>query len=217
MDIAVIGSGRIGGRLARAWKKAGHTVVVGAREPNGTKVQESVGTSGVEVTAIEDAARRGDVVVLAVPHAALEALVPLLAPIVGGKVVIDTTNAIVRPAPTEPGAPVVPQLRHPPTTSAAEELAARLPGARVVKSFNAQGAEIIDNPSFGGVAASNFFCGDDADARHIASALIADAGFDPVDLGPLRSARQLEMLTLLWFEATAAAGTRDVAFRLLRR
>jgi predicted dinucleotide-binding enzyme len=217
MDIAVIGSGRIGGRLARGWTQRGHTVVVGVRDPRGPKAQEFTRDSGVPVASIEEAARRADVIVFAVPNAALDGLIPVLAPIVSGKVVIDTTNAIVRPAPADPGGPVIPQLKSPPVTSAAEELAVRLPGARVIKAFNAQGAEIIDRPAFDGIAASNFFCGDDPEARRIAAQLIADVGFDPVDLGPLRSARQLEMLTLLWFEATATAGTRDIAFRLLRR
>jgi predicted dinucleotide-binding enzyme len=217
MHIAVVGSGRIGGRLARAWKQAGHTVVIGSRDPAGPKAQDLLRDAGLASAALEEAVRGADVVVLAVPHAALEALLPVIAPMVAGKVVIDTTNAILRPAPAEPGGPVIPQLRYPPSTSAAEDLAAHLPGARVVKAFNAQGAEIIDQPVFGGVAASNFFCGDDPEARRIAAGLIAEVGFDPVDLGPLRSARQLEMLTLLWFEATVSAGTRDIAFRVLRR
>ena len=217
MDIAVVGSGRIGGRLARAWARAGHAVVMGTRESSLGKARDALGDANVRVTGIEEAARDAEVIVLAVPYAAIGELVPLLAPVTTGKVVIDTANAILRPPPAEPGGPVVPQLRYPPSTSAAEDLAARLPGARIVKAFNAQGAEIIDEPSFRGLAASNFYCGDDPEARRIAAGLIADAGFDPVDLGPLRSARQLEMLTLLWFEATAAAGTRDVAFRLLRR
>lgn len=217
MHIAVIGSGRIGARLARAWKRAGHDMVIGTREPAGEQAIAVATQTGVTVSSIQDAAKQADVVVLAVPFAAIEELIPVLAPLVDGKIVIDTANAILRPAPAQPGGAVIPQLRHAPTTSAAEELAARLPGARVVKSFNAQGAELIDNPVFGGIAASSFFCGDDEQARTTVSSLIADIGFDPVDLGPLRSARQLEMLTLLWFEVTAKAGTRDVAFRLLRR
>lgn len=217
MHIAVIGSGRIGARLARAWTRAGHDVVIGTREPEGEQATAVATQTGVTVASIDEAARRSEVVVLAVPFAAIEGLVPVLAPLVAGKIVVDTANAILRPAPAQPGGPVIPQLRLPPTTSAAEELAARLPGARVVKAFNAQGAELIDDPVFDGVAATNFYCGDDEAARKVAASLIADVGFDPVDLGPLRSARQLEMLTLLWFEVTANAETRDVAFKVLRR
>lgn len=216
MRIAIIGSGRIGTRLARVWKRAGHDLVFGTREPRGSKANEVTAQTGVVVSSIEDVVRQGDVIVLAVPAAAVDDLVPVLAPLVDGKIVIDTANAIVRP-PAAAGGPVIPQLRHLPTTSAAEQLAARLPNARVVKAFNAQGAEIIDNPVFDGVAASNFYCGDDEEARRTVASLIADVGFEPVDLGPLRSARQLEMLTLLWFEMTATAGTRDIAFKVLRR
>ena len=98
-----------------------------------------------------------------------------------------------------------------------EETARRLPGALVVKSFNSQGAETLADPVYGGLAASGFFCGDDAGAKRIVADLIADVGLEPVDVGPLRQARWLEALTLLWLSAAATGGSRDIAFRLLRR
>src|SRR5258708_1957513 len=65
-------------------------------------------------------------------------------------------------------------------------------------------------------AATNFYCCDDDAARGVVRQLVADVGFDPVDVGPLKNARLLESATLLWFAASRALGTRRVAFRVLR-
>ena len=127
-----------------------------------------------------------------------------------GKLVIDCTNAVQR-------GPEGMELKHVHGSPASEELARRIPGARVFKSFNAQGAENLVEPVYEGVRASNFYCGDDAASRATVRQLVADAGFDPVDAGPLRSARLLEPMMLLWVAVAQASGTREVAFRVLRR
>jgi NADPH-dependent F420 reductase len=207
MNIAILGAGRIGGRLARAWRAVGHDPVLGVRDESKPDVQELVRQADVRVAGLDDAVRDADVIVLAVPHGALDALLPPLAPRLAGKIVIDCTNGIT-PDRT---------LKYANTTSAAEETARRLPGARLVKAFNAQGAETIDNPVFRDVRASHFYCGDDAEAKRIVGDLIASIGFEPIDIGPLKNARLIEPLTLLWFAAAAAAGTRDIAFKVLRR
>ena len=100
-----------------------------------------------------------------------------------GKLVIDCTNAVAKGMSLAMG--------H--TTSAAE----KLPGARVFKSFNAQGAENLANPIYDGVRATNFFCGDDADGRRVMKALVEEVGFDAVDAGPLKDARLLAPMMLL--------------------
>ena len=87
----------------------------------------------------------------------------------------------------------------------------------MVKSFNAQGAENLANPVYDGVAASNFFCGDDAAAKAKVKSLIEAIGFEAVDVGPLANARLVEPLMLLWMNASRAVGSRDIAFKVLRR
>ena len=75
-----------------------------------------------------------------------------------------------------------------------------------------------DDPDYAGQAASRFICGDDDDAKSIASQLAADLGFDVVDSGPLINARLLEPTALLWIKLSYQLGNGpDVAFRLLRR
>ena len=65
--------------------------------------------------------------------------------------------------------------------------------------------------------ASNWYCGDDAAAKQVVHQLVEDVGFEAVDAGPLGAARLLEPLMLLWMASSRSVGTRDIAFKLLRR
>jgi predicted dinucleotide-binding enzyme len=206
MNIAIIGSGHIGGGLGRAWAKHGHAITFGAREIGDPDLKVLLDETGAKAASIQDAARVADVVVFAMPYGALDDVLEATGDL-AGKVVIDCTNAVV------PGM----KLKYGFTTSSAEELQKRIPKARVVKSFNAQGAENIVDPVYDGVAASNFFCGDDAAARATVRQLVTDVGFEPIDVGPLESARMIEPLMMLWMMSSRALGTRDLAFKVLRR
>lgn len=207
MKIALIGSGHIGAGLGRAWAKHGHTIVYGARDTADQELTALCKEIGASAASVTDAARDADVVVMGVPWAALDDVLAALGDL-SGKVVIDCMNAVERPA-------VV--LHFGRTTSWSEEMQKKMPGAGVVKSFNAQGAETLANPVYGGVRAVNFFCGDDADAKRVVKGLIEEVGFEAIDAGALKSARLLEPLMLLWLASAQAIGTRDFAFHLLRR
>ena len=202
--IAVLGAGHIGGGLARAWAKAGHRVVFGVRTPGDAEVQALAQELGATVASPAEAVAASHVVALAVPAQAVEALLPSLS--LAGKVLIDCTNHVA------PGFSLT--FGH--TTSWAEEIARKVPGARVFKSFNAQGAENLAAPVYADGPAANFFCGDDPAARAIVEQLVGDVGFEPVSAGPLSNARLLEPLMLLWVTAARVLGRRAVGFRLLR-
>jgi NADPH-dependent F420 reductase len=206
MKIAIIGTGHMGGGLGRAWAKKGHEIIFGTRDAVAPDVLSLCKETGARAASIGDAASAAEVVVLAVPYAALEEVLRNTGSLVG-KIVIDCTNGLA------PG----PSLIFGHTTSAVEETAKKIPGARLVKSFNTQGAENLANPVYNGVRATNFFCGDDVDAKRVVQGLVEDVGFEAVDVGPLRNARFLEPLTLLWISAVQALGTRELAFKLLRR
>lgn len=205
MQIAIIGSGNIGGGLARAWRKHDHAITFGAQDVARHDLQALCKEIGAKAATIREAVAHAEVVVLAMPAKVIDEVVA--AADYKGKVVIDCTNAVA------PGM----QLVYGHTTSGAEELAKKVPGARVFKSFNAQGAENLANPVYGGVRATNFFCGDDAEGKKIVHQLVEDVGFEAVDAGGLTSARLLEPLMLLWVTASRSLGTRDIAFKLLRR
>lgn len=205
MHIAIIGSGNIGEGLGRAWRKAGHDVVFGARDPSSAELVALCAETGARAAGVGDSVRDAEVVVFAMPAAALDDVVAKVGEL-AGKTVIDCTNAVER-------GPAGLAIK----TGHTERLQARLPRAHVVKSFNAQGAENLAAPRYGDTAASNFLCGDDAAARAKVAQLAADVGFEPVDLGPLANAPLLESLMLLWMASSRAAGSRDIAFKLLRR
>lgn len=180
----------------------------GAREPGDPELAKLCSEIGARAATIAESAG-AEVVVLAMPAAALDSVLAALGPL-EGKVVVDCLNAVKR---DEHGMSLV--YGH--TTSFAEQLQSRIPRAHVIKSFNAQGAENIANPKYGTATAANFYCGDDADAKRSVAQLIADVGFEPIDAGSLANARLLEPLMLLWMACSRTLGTRDLAFEILRR
>jgi predicted dinucleotide-binding enzyme len=204
VNIAIIGHGNIGGNLAVAWAKKGHTVTFGARDTGEAKLREAVARAGGSTSAasVNDALAGAEVVALAVPFGAVQAVIEAAGSRLDGKTLIDCTNPIGATLPAG-------------VTSGAEMIAKLAPRAHVVKSFNAQGAEIIASPMVGGERAANFYCGDDPAAKKIAHALIADVGFDPVDVGPLKLAHDVEAMTMVWITLSRSLG-RHIAFRLLR-
>jgi predicted dinucleotide-binding enzyme len=203
--IAVFGAGNIGGGLAHAWLRAGHQVHLAVRDPSSDDAKALV-AAGAKAVSPNGAANDAEIVVLALPAGAVGSVLEHAGDL-GGKIVIDCANAI------GPGF----TLQYGGMTSSAEQIAARVPKARVVKSFNQQGAEVLTNPKFGGRSAVNFVAGDDVEARRVVASLAADVGLDAVDAGPLASSRYLEPETLLWITTSRVLGTRDFAFVLVRR
>jgi predicted dinucleotide-binding enzyme len=166
MRIGIIGDGNVGGALQRGLSRAGHDVRATGREGN------------------EETARWGEVVILAVPFGALDDVARKIADRVGGKVVVDPSNALTQDM----------QLALGYSTSGAEELQKKLPGARVVKCFNTVFAQHMDSGHVEGEQLTVFCAGDDDAARKTVLSLARDIGFDAVDGGPLRNARSLEAL-----------------------
>jgi hypothetical protein len=202
--ITVVGSGNIGGALARAWLRAGHDVRIATRDASSKEVADLVALGALAVP-VSGAANGAEVVVFAIPAFAVVDAARSLGSL-EGKIVIDCTNAI--------GKGFTLQYGH--TTSSSEEIAKSLPGARVVRAFNQQGAETLRDPRFGGLAATSFVAADDDEARHVVLDLTRDVGLDAVEAGPLSSARLLEPMTLLWIALAQAIGTRDFGLSLLR-
>lgn len=204
-SIAIVGTGNIGGALARGWLAAGHRVAVAVRDLEAPVVRELVAL-GARAIPVAGAAMDAEIVFLAVPAGAVASLAPTLGPL-DRKIVVDCTNAIGKGF----------ALQHGLTTSSAEELASALPGARVVRSFNQQGAEVLANPMFDGARATNFVASDDDEARAVVAGLARDLGLDAVEAGPLSSSRLLEPMTILWVAMAKAMGTREFGLSLLRR
>ncbi|MGH7392192.1 MAG: NADPH-dependent F420 reductase [Candidatus Rokuibacteriota bacterium] len=210
MRIAIIGAGNVGGALGRAWAQCGHHVVFGVRDPAGGKIRTLVQAAGAGATAagIGPAVAAADVVVLAIPWSATGDTIAAAGDL-RGKILVDATNPLT---------PDVSGLAIGHDTSGGEQLARRVPGARVVKAFNTIGAMHMADPTFDGDRASMFLCGDDAAAKGIVAELARALGFEPVDVGPLKQARLLEPLAMLWISMALAHGFGpNIAFKLLRK
>jgi NADPH-dependent F420 reductase len=209
MNIGIIGAGNVGGTLGKIWAAKGHTITYGVRNPLTPKTQTIVSETdcGATATFIKDAVEKSDVVVLATPW---EAVGEVVFQILGltGKILIDCTNPI-EPNPEWPLSQGI---------SAAEEIAKRLPGFRVVKAFNTLGAGNLSDVTFGAVHADAFMCGDDAEAKKTVAQLAKEIGFDAIDVGGLRSAEMLESLAKLWITLAYQQGIGpNIAFKLLHK
>jgi 8-hydroxy-5-deazaflavin:NADPH oxidoreductase len=210
MKIGIIGSGNVGGALGSRWAKLGHDVAFGTRDPQGTEMQQLAAKTGGKARAVSfaEAARDAEVLLLAVPWQAAEQVLTGLGDL-NGKILIDATNPLL---------PDLSGLALGTTTSAGEQVAGWARGARVVKSFNTVGSNIMENPTFDGHRPVMFYCGDDAPAKQVVAKLIQELVFEPVDAGPLRQARMLEPFAMLWIWMAFGQGMgRDFAFELLRR
>jgi 8-hydroxy-5-deazaflavin:NADPH oxidoreductase len=214
MEIGVIGAGNVGGTLGRRWAQAGHTVVFGVREPNDAKVRTLLASAGANARAgrVEEVTTASAVVVLTVPWEAAHDAVRNAGDLTG-KVLVDATN------PVALGLEGLQQgllVGH--TTSAAEQVATWARGARVVKAFNTTGFGNMHDPRYGSQAATMFLCGDDTEAKAVVTQLGEELGFEMLDAGPLRIARLLEPLAMLWIHLAMFQGLGpDFAFTLQRR
>ncbi len=211
MRVGILGSGLMGGKLGTIFARAGHEVVFSyarsqeklQRLARGARGNAGAGTPG-------EAARDSEVLLLAVHWSRIDDVLKRAGDL-AGKVIVtcslpmnaDDTDLVVA---------------H--TSSGAEALAMKVPKARVVSAFNTVPSEVL----FGVFEARRksrrpglVYCGDDAESKAIAARLIRDAGFDPVDAGPLRIARYTEPFALLVAQlAYEGKGGPELAYRFER-
>ena len=168
MKIAVIGAGNVGRALGTAWAKAGHAIVFGVRDVNKPELKSLCAQIGATAAPSAEAARQGDVVVLALPWNTAEGAVKSLGDLTG-KIVIDTMN----PLAMTDGAL---GLERGFTTSAGETVASWLPGAKVVKTFNQVGANMMTEGRRFETRPVMFLAGDDDAAKRTVSRLVERTG-----------------------------------------
>src|SRR4051812_22601839 len=191
MRIGILGSGLMGGKLGTIFARAGHQVVFSyARSEQKLKKLARDAKRRARAGTPREAAQDADAVLLAVHWSRMDDVLEQ-ADDLTGKVVVSCSQ----PMNKDDTALVVAH-----TSSGAEELAKRLPQSHFVSAFNTVPSEVLfdvygakrrrSRPSL-------VYCGDDRKAKNVAEKLIRDAGFDPVDAGPLRIARYTEPFALL--------------------
>ena len=186
MNIAILGTGRMGTGLARGWVKAGHEVTFGSRDPSGNRA--AADGIGAEIGGYADALDNAEVVVIGVPYGAVLGVIAPLRDLLKEKIVIDITNTMDN-LPSE--------------GSGAQATAAAIgPGARVIPAFKATFHGTLGEPvdPATGMARDVFFCGDDSEAKEVVASLIEDLGFRAVDCGPLSRANLLDLMVPLIIE-----------------
>ncbi len=207
--IAVIGTGNVGPSLGYAFGGVGHEVIYGARSPDSDAARAAVAkTPGGSVMPIAEAAARAEVVVLAVPWEAIPSTVEQLGDVTG-RVVVDATNPLKAD---------LSGLSVSGDTSAGEQVAAMLPGARVVKAFNTTGAGNLASASYPDGPLVMLICGDDPDAKASVADIAQSIGFEALDAGGIEVSRRLEAFAMLWIGlAYGRQQGTDFGFRLVRR
>ena len=191
MKVGIVGSGLMGGKLGTIFARAGHDVVFSFSRSE-KRLKKLAGDAGPRARAgtVMEAAQDSDAILLAVHWSLLEDVLAQAGDL-SGKVIltcslpmnVDNTELIVGQS-----------------SSGAEDLAKKIPGARIVSAFNTVPSEVLfgvyesrrksNRPSL-------VYCGDDRGAKKRAAGLIRDVGFEPVDAGPLKIARYTEPFALL--------------------
>jgi 8-hydroxy-5-deazaflavin:NADPH oxidoreductase len=206
MDITIIGTGNMARGIATRALAGGHSVtLLGTERARAQSLAEEL-SGDVRAGQVGDPLG-GDVVVLAVWYAAVDDVLGRYRDQLDGRVVVDITNPIdvdaFEPLELEAG-------------SAAQEIAARAPGAKVVKAFNTTFAATLAEGEVAGHPLDVLIASDDEQAKDAVSRIVRDAGLRPIDVGPLRRARELEALGYLHMVVQQPLGSNyDSAVKLL--
>lgn len=191
MQIAFIGCGKVGAPLADQLQRLGHAVTLAAADTKSKSVQMALAKNpNLKIAPPQEAIRAAEVIFLATPFRAIQAIQEPFVEELRGKILVDCTN------------PVGPNLTHGlnGTQSGAQVIQALVPETRVVKAFNIYGFEDLENNVFPkyNVKPVMMYCGQDAVAKETVGELITQLGWQALDVGGLEQALPLEYMVLLW-------------------
>lgn len=189
--VAVIGTGDMGDSLGPRLADLGYRVVYGSRTPDSEKVTALVARTGhgASATTAREAAQQGDYILTLVPWPPMESLAQNLGKL-DGKIIVDVSM------PFRQGADGYPEKLV--ETSSAEMIQGWNPGARVVKAWATLGSQVIDEPLVEGGPVSVPLASDHKAAKEKVARIVAAMGMDPVDFGPLRMAREIESMQMIY-------------------
>ncbi|MER7789860.1 NAD(P)-binding domain-containing protein [Streptomyces sp. NPDC097640] len=193
MIVTIVGAGNMARGIGARATAGGHSVRL--HDHKKAKAEDlatalSRATPGAEVTVVDaDAAADSDVVVLALPYPTGRDIAAAWRGALAGRIVVDISNPV--------DFSTFDSLVVPPGTSAAEQIAAAAPESRVVKAFNTTFAGPLATGQVAGRPLDVFVAADDDTAKQAVSGLVSSGGMRPLDVGPLRRARELEAFQLL--------------------
>jgi hypothetical protein len=211
MKIAFIGIGNVGSALADHLARLGHSVTIAARDARSESVRKAVAKNpSLVVRPPKEAVADAEVVFLATPFQANEEALKAVASELKGRILVDCTN------------PVGPGLIHglKSEISGSEFVQNLVPQAKVVKAFTIYGLENFENSAYPdyNVKPVMMYCGQDAAAKKTVNELIAQLGWEPLDVGGLEQALHLEHMTLLWVRMVRVNGhSPNMVWAVLKR
>ncbi len=212
--IAVLGSGIVGQVLADGFMEHGFEVMRGSREPEKLADWKKSAGAHARTGTFAEAARYGEVIVLAVKGTAAEAAIDLCgAGSLSGKTIIDATNPIADKPPVNG----VLSFFTGPNESLMERLQKKAQSANFVKAFSCVGNAFMVNPDFNGAKPTMFICGNDANAKRQVVDILHLFGWDVEDMGFIEAARAIEPLCMLWCIPGLRENRWFHAFKLLRK
>ena len=193
MNVGILGSGDVAKTLGAGFLKHGHPVLLGTRAVK-QLAEWQAKNPGATVGSFADAAKFGEVLVLAVKGDAALDVLGLAGAGLAGKVVMDATNPIAAAPPVNGVLKFFTTL----DDSLMERLQKAYPAVRFVKAFNSVGNARMVNPRYAGGPPTMFICGNDADAKRTVTKVLDQFGWETLDFGGAEAARAIEPLCILW-------------------
>lgn len=205
MHIAIIGTGNVGGALASAWARAGHTIILGVKDLQDFKGRDLLLQPGISALPVADAVSKAELVLLATPATAATEVALSLGDTTG-KIIIDAMNMIMGRGPAG-------------FQNTADAILAHTQTRDVVKCFNTTGFNNMQNPVYGSVAIDAFVAGDSKAGKAAAIRLAKDAGFgECYDIGGNDKFQLMEQFAWFWINLAMFQGQgREIGFKLLKR
>jgi predicted dinucleotide-binding enzyme len=205
MNIAIIGTGNVGGALATQWSAKGHLIYLGVRNPQEFKGMELLSLPNIQAMGIAEAVQAAEVVVVATPAPAAVAVAQSLGDTTG-KVIIDAMNMVMGRGPEG-------------YSNTADALLDHTATREVVKCFNTTGFNNMLNPVYGNQRLDAFVAGDSERGKAIAQQLASDAGFaNCYSIGGNDRFALMEQFAWFWINLAMVQGQgRNIGFKLLKR
>jgi predicted dinucleotide-binding enzyme len=205
MNIAIIGTGNIGGTLAIKWAKKGHQINIGVRDLNNFKGKQLLESNQIQIYSITEAVQKSEVILMATPAMAAKEVSISLGN-TSGKIIIDAANIVMGRGPAG-------------FLNVSDCILANTQSKDLVKCFNSTGFNNIENPVYQNIVIDMFMAGDSVEGKKVAKQLALDAGFEQCyDIGGNDKFTLLEQFAFFWINLAMFQGQgREMAFKLLKR
>jgi 8-hydroxy-5-deazaflavin:NADPH oxidoreductase len=205
MNIAIIGTGNVGGTLATKWAQKGHRIFLGVNNTTNFKGAELLSNPNTSVHPVKEAVLQADVILIATPATVAAEVAQSLGDTTG-KIIIDAMNVVMGIGPAG-------------FTNTADAILANTQTKDVVKCFNTTGFNNMLNPVYGNTAIDAFVAGDSVKGKEVAIQLAKDAGFaECYNVGGNDKFFLMEQFAFFWINLAMMQGLgREIGFKLLKR